>query len=111
SSVTGRMGGAVTGMRWWMLSHAARAHLMLIIVCMASNERTQSPSSATNVSDPERWLSVVAGTALAAYGLKSRNASGLTLAGLGSALVWRGATGHCTVYETLGISTATDDGS
>ena len=78
---------------------------------MASNEHTQSSSSATNVSDPERWLSVVAGTALAAYGLKSRKATGLTLAGLGSALLWRGATGHCMVYETLGISTATDDGA
>src|SRR5205085_2230089 len=37
--------------------------------------------------------------------LSRRSVSGLTLAGLGGALVWRGATGHCAVYNALGIST------
>ena len=78
---------------------------------MASNEHTLSSSSGTNVSNPERWLSVVAGTALAAYGLARRSGTGLTLAGLGGALVWRGATGHCPVYGTLGVSTAEEDGN
>jgi uncharacterized membrane protein len=105
------MGGAVTGMQAPDLiappsavpgtSHAP-------VICMASNEQTESSSSDTNVSNPERLLSVVAGTALAAYGLKSRSAGGLTLAGVGGALVWRGATGRCPIYGTLGISTATD---
>jgi len=39
---------------------------------------------------PQRWLSVVTGTALAAFGLKRRSLGGLALAGLGGALVWRG---------------------
>jgi len=64
--------------------------------------------SATNVSDPERWLSVVAGTALAAFGLARRSLGGFGLAALGGALVWRGASGHCDVYHALGISTARD---
>ena len=33
-----------------------------------------------NVSDPERWLSVVIGSALAAYGLKKRSIGGLVIA-------------------------------
>lgn len=59
-----------------------------------------------NVGEPERWLSVIAGSAIAAYGLKMRSIPGLVLAGVGGALVWRGATGHCNVYESMGISSA-----
>lgn len=62
-----------------------------------------------NVSDPERWISVIFGSALAAYGLKKRNLSGLILGGIGGALLFRGATGHCDVYNALGISTAGED--
>ncbi|HMC23238.1 MAG TPA: SRPBCC family protein [Thermoanaerobaculia bacterium] len=64
----------------------------------------------TNVSNPERWFSVVAGTALAAYGLTRRSVPGVLLAGVGGALAWRGATGHCLIYRSLGISTADTDG-
>ncbi|HYH07602.1 MAG TPA: SRPBCC family protein [Thermoanaerobaculia bacterium] len=67
-------------------------------------------ASAKNVSDPERWISVIAGSALAAYGLKMRSLPGLVLGAVGGALVWRGATGHCMVYESMGLSTAEDDG-
>lgn len=63
-------------------------------------------SGYTNVSHPERWFSIVAGAALAAYGLKRRSVPGWIAAAAGGALVWRGATGHCMVYESLGISTA-----
>jgi len=63
----------------------------------------------TNVSDPERWLSVIAGSALAAFGLTRRSIGGFALAAAGGALVWRGATGHCDIYHALGISTAGDD--
>lgn len=69
--------------------------------------------SVKNIGEPERWISVIAGSALAAYGLKMRSIPGLVLAGVGGALVWRGATGHCMVYESMGITTAEegeDDG-
>ena len=62
----------------------------------------------TNVSSPERWISVVAGSAMAAYGLTRRSKAGLVVAALGGAMVWRGATGHCMTYEILGISTNGD---
>ena len=63
-----------------------------------------------NVNDPERWVSVIAGSALAAYGLKMRSIPGMVLSVLGGALVWRGATGHCMVYEAMGVSSVGDDG-
>jgi uncharacterized membrane protein len=68
-----------------------------------------SDTTIKNVSDPERWISVIAGSALAAYGLKMRSVPGLVLAGVGGALVWRGATGHCMVYESMGLSTAEEE--
>ena len=63
-----------------------------------------------NINDPERWVSVVVGSALAAYGLKMRSLGGLVLSAIGGSLVWRGATGHCLIYETLGVSSAEENG-
>ena len=69
----------------------------------------QQPEQRTdriNVGDMERWVSLLGGTALAAFGLARGSLGGLGLAALGGALVYRGATGHCPMYGTLGISTA-----
>jgi uncharacterized membrane protein len=63
----------------------------------------------TNVNDPERWVSAIFGAALTAYGLKKRSIGGLVLAGIGGALVWRGASGHCPIYETLGVTTVDEE--
>lgn len=63
-----------------------------------------------NVNDPERWISVVFGSAIAAYGLKMRSLPGLVLSAVGGSLVWRGATGRCPIYGSLGISSVEDDG-
>jgi uncharacterized membrane protein len=63
-----------------------------------------------NVSEPERWASVIFGGALAAYGLKMRSLPGIIVAAVGGALVHRGATGHCMVYESMGLSTAEEQG-
>jgi uncharacterized membrane protein len=59
-----------------------------------------------NVGRTERWLSMLAGTALAAYGLKRRSTPGGTAALAGAALLYRGATGHCNVYQALGVNRA-----
>lgn len=71
--------------------------------------------SGTNVSEMERWASAIGGGALAVYGL-SRVLSGGTLGGavlalVGGALVYRGTTGHCNMYEALGINTARAEGA
>jgi uncharacterized membrane protein len=62
-----------------------------------------------NVNEPERWVSVIVGTALAAYGLKRRSLPSMVMAAFGGALVWRGATGHCFVYNALGVTSAGED--
>jgi uncharacterized membrane protein len=59
-----------------------------------------------NVGRVERWLSMVAGGALAAYGLTRRELPGGAAAIAGAALLYRGATGHCDLYQTLGINRA-----
>jgi hypothetical protein len=58
-----------------------------------------------NLGKTERWASVLGGAALAALALRSRNRkAGLGIAALtGLPLLWRGATGHCAVYEKMGI--------
>jgi uncharacterized membrane protein len=64
------------------------------------------PQLYRNVSDGERIASAAAGSILALLGLGRRNLSGAVIAGIGGALVYRGATGRCPVYSTLGVSTA-----
>jgi uncharacterized membrane protein len=49
---------------------------------------------------------MVAGGALAAYGLKRRSVPGGTATLAGAALLYRGATGHCDLYQALGINRA-----
>jgi hypothetical protein len=59
-----------------------------------------------NVGPVERWFSVFTGAALGAFGLSRGSLGGLALAGLGGALIYRGAAGHCPAYQALGITTA-----
>lgn len=59
-----------------------------------------------NVGDNERMISAIAGGALALYGLRRGSLGGLLLAGLGAALGYRALTGHCSLYEKLGIDAA-----
>jgi uncharacterized membrane protein len=68
-----------------------------------SHERERLGS--VNVGKAERWASVLGGAALAALALRSRNRkAGLGVAALtGLPLLLRGATGHCPVYQKMGI--------
>jgi len=59
-----------------------------------------------NVGEVERWGSFVGGAALTLYGLGRGGLGGLALAAVGGSLVYRGVSGHCDVYRTLGVSTA-----
>jgi uncharacterized membrane protein len=59
-----------------------------------------------NISKPERVASVVSGGLLAWFGIRRRSAAGYALAAIGGDLIRRGATGHCFVYQTLGVRTA-----
>jgi len=55
-------------------------------------------------------LSAVGGGVLALLGLSRRSLGGLALAAVGGSLVYRGVTGHCSMYQALGVNTADQPG-
>jgi len=69
-----------------------------------------SAAAGQNVGNTERIVSASAGAILVVEGLARRDLIGLTIAGVGAALAYRGATGHCSMYQSLGIDTAHKDG-
>jgi uncharacterized membrane protein len=62
-----------------------------------------------NVGTAERWISLLGGGALAAFGLSRGTTTGLILGAAGAALAYRGYTGHCHGYQLLGMSSAEHD--
>jgi uncharacterized membrane protein/NAD(P)-dependent dehydrogenase (short-subunit alcohol dehydrogenase family) len=58
-----------------------------------------------NVNGPERVASALAGGALVGFGLKQGGVLGTALSLLGGGMLYRGATGHCHVYDAAGIDT------
>jgi uncharacterized membrane protein len=64
------------------------------------------PQQRTNVGLGERWASSMAGGGLVVYGLLKRNPLGLIAALAGGGLIQRGLSGHCQVYQALGLDTA-----
>src|SRR5215218_4617677 len=61
-----------------------------------------------NVNSIERAASAVAGSALVAFGYKIGGVGGTVLSILGGGMLLRGATGHCHMYDALGVNTAAD---
>jgi uncharacterized membrane protein len=64
-----------------------------------------------NVATTERGISLAAGSALTLLGLRRRDPLGLLIAAIGGGLMYRGATGKCEVYRSLGIDTAKQEGA
>lgn len=71
---------------------------------------TDVETSRVNVGRVERWLSVAAGSALAAYALRRRDVPGGLSALAGASLLYRGATGHCPINEAIGRDSAHRNG-
>jgi uncharacterized membrane protein len=69
-------------------------------------QQSSTDSSQVNVNQTERWISGLAGGALALYGLTRRTWGGAVLALVGGTLIARGSTGHCYMYDALGVNTA-----
>ena len=62
-----------------------------------------------NVGSAERGLSIAGGLALLAYILRRRPRLGLPLSFDAGYLLYRGLTGHCVVYQRLGINRMAED--
>lgn len=54
-----------------------------------------------NLTESERWVSSITGAWMALSGLKQRSFCGALTAASGAALMVRGATGYCPVYDAL----------
>lgn len=61
-----------------------------------------------NVGCAERAISTVAGGFVLLYGLSRLSLTSLVAMTAGGALLYRGLTGHCKVYEALRMSTNDD---
>lgn len=66
--------------------------------------------SRVNVGEKERNVSMAAGAIVALQGLSRATLAGLFEAAVGGFLVYRGATGQCPVYRSLGLDTYHTDG-
>jgi uncharacterized membrane protein len=75
---------------------------------MRSMARALPADGSVNVGDGERWLSLLGGGLLALYLLRRSLGTVVLLCGAG-ALLYRGLTGQCALYEAMGVSTAADD--
>jgi hypothetical protein len=59
-----------------------------------------------NINLVERWMSMALGGLLTTRGIRGGGLRGLLITLLGGYLTQRGLTGHCLVYEALGMNTA-----
>ena len=75
-----------------------------------TGEVANSVTTGTNVGQTERWVSAVGGGALALYGLTRGSLAGVGLALAGAALLHRGYTGHCNLYEAIGYDSSGEGG-
>lgn len=71
-----------------------------------STGQSSDGDSKTNVGPNERAVSIAAGAVAALMGISRGSVPGLLCAGVGAALIYRGATGHCHMYDALKINTA-----
>ncbi len=71
-----------------------------------SSSSPRTGNQPVNVGDTERLISAVAGGCAVVIGLSKLSVPSLLALAAGGALLARGLTGHCQVYEALGMSTA-----
>lgn len=76
---------------------------------ISSASRRGGMGGSHNVANAERIGSVVLGAALVTFGLRRRDAGGIAAAVIGGAFLARGATGHCPMYQAIGVSTGSTD--
>ena len=72
--------------------------------------RTRHADPPMNVGDAERWLSLLGG-GLLALATARRALGAVVLLGAAGALLYRGWTGQCALYQTMGVCTASHEAS
>jgi len=74
-------------------------------------QRAEQEQPPINVGQGERAVSVAAGSILTLLGLSRRSLPGLLIAGVGGAMIYRGSSGHCPIYQALEMDTAHEGGA
>ena len=59
-----------------------------------------------NISETERWISLAAGGLLLPMAMRKGPVGGLLTLGVAAGLIYRGLSGHCQLYQSLGVCTA-----
>jgi len=72
---------------------------------VCGSQKNQCSTGAINVGDTERTISALAGGLVLLHGLSKLSLSTIVAAVAGGALIYRGLTGHCSVYQALESST------
>src|SRR5690242_13407802 len=75
-----------------------------------AQQNNGAEQSKTNVGPAERAVCVAAGSILALQGISRGSIPGLIGSAVGGLLIYRGASGHCGLYEKMGINTAQSSG-
>jgi uncharacterized membrane protein len=61
-----------------------------------------------NLSEIERWASIIAGAGLLLFAARQRRGTGIAVGALGAGLIARGSSGHCPVYAAAHVNTRQD---
>jgi|HubBroStandDraft_4_1064222.scaffolds.fasta_scaffold71227_2 uncharacterized membrane protein len=72
----------------------------------SSSGRGGETCGQVNVGQMERLASVIAGGTILMTMGGFRSLRGVAATAIGSGLIWRGLSGHCGVYQRLGVDTA-----
>jgi uncharacterized membrane protein len=72
---------------------------------MAQQLAAKAFENETNVDETERLVSAIAGGAVLLTSANLRSLHGLLATVVGASLVYRGVTGHCSLYSLLGVKT------
>jgi uncharacterized membrane protein len=78
---------------------------------MASSGRSGQEACQINVGQMERLASVIAGGTILMTMGGLRSLRGATATAIGAGLIWRGLSGHCGLYQRLGVDTADQESS
>ncbi|WP_456057580.1 SRPBCC family protein [Aerosakkonema funiforme] len=71
---------------------------------MTTTNTTNQQETSGNVTDAERWTSLIGGGALVLYGLSQRSLRGALMAVAGGGLVYRGVTAQTGIQEATGMN-------
>jgi uncharacterized membrane protein len=78
---------------------------------MSSSGRAGQEGCQVNVGQMERLASVIAGGTILMTMGGLRSFRGAAATAIGAGLIWRGLSGHCGLYQRLGVDTAEQESS